>query len=88
MNVKNNLVFAVSLLIVLLLSLVGVVSPEGLDRWSKALHSSIIRNFGWSYLLSSFLFLVFSLYMAFSRYGEIKLGGDHEKPRFSACSRM
>ena len=83
MNVKNNLVFAVSLLIVLLVSLVGVVSPEGLDRWSKILHSAIIRNFGWSYLLSSFLFLVFSLYMAFSRYGEIKLGGDHEKPRFS-----
>lgn len=83
MNMKNNLVFAVSLLIVLLVSLVGVVSPEDLDRWSSVLHSAIIRNFGWSYLLSSFLFLVFSLYMAFSRYGEIKLGGDHEKPRFS-----
>lgn len=83
MNVKNNLVFAVSLLLVLLLSLMGVLSPEDLDRWSKILHRAIIRDFGWSYLLSSFLFLVFSLYMAFSRYGEIKLGGDHEKPRFS-----
>jgi glycine betaine transporter len=83
LKVKNNLVFAVSLIIVLLVVLLGVFSPDLLDQWSRTLHSAIIRNFGWSYLLSSFVFLIFSLFMAFSRYGDIKLGGDHEKPRFS-----
>jgi len=83
MQMKKNLVFAVSLLIVLLVVLVGFFAPDLLEQWSKTLHTAIIRNFGWSYLLSSFLFLIFSLFMAFSRYGEIKLGGDHEKPRFS-----
>ncbi|MFP4315097.1 MAG: BCCT family transporter [Desulfovibrionales bacterium] len=83
MKTTNNIVFFVSLLIVFLLVLVGIFSPELLERLSAAMHESIIRNFGWSYLLSSFLFLVFSLFMAFSKYGEIKLGKDHEKPRFS-----
>ncbi|MFW6243676.1 MAG: BCCT family transporter [Desulfovibrionales bacterium] len=83
MKWKNNIVFLISLLGVLLVALFGMFSPQALDRWSAALHEGIIRNFGWAYLLSAFLFLVFSLYMAFSRYGVIKLGGDQEKPRFS-----
>jgi glycine betaine transporter len=82
-KLKKNIVFAISLLIVLLLVLIGVYTPEGLDAWTADMHSYIISNFGWTYLLSAFLFLLFSLFMAFSKYGEIKLGGDHEKPRFS-----
>jgi glycine betaine transporter len=80
---KKNIVFAASLLIVLLLVFLGVVAPDLLDHWSASLHSRIIRYFGWAYLLSAFLFLIFSIFIAFSRYGRLKLGGDHEKPRFS-----
>jgi glycine betaine transporter len=82
-SIRKNIVFVVSLFIVLLLVALGILSPEMLDKWTTLLHTAIIRNFGWSYLLSSFVFLIFSLFMAFSRYGDIKLGGDHEKPRFS-----
>lgn len=80
---NKHIVFGVSLCIVFLLILAGVLIPEKLDAWTVQLHASIIRNFGWAYLLSAFIFLIFSLYMAFSKYGNIKLGGDHEKPRFS-----
>jgi glycine betaine transporter len=80
---KKHIVFVASLFIVMVLVCVGVVSPEFLDQWTVLLHKSIIRNFGWAYLVSAFLFLVFSLYIALSKYGDIKLGEDHEKPRFS-----
>jgi glycine betaine transporter len=79
----KNTVFSISLLIVLILVLVGIVAPERLDGWTAVMHTSIITHFGWTYLLSAFLFLAFCIFMAFSRYGDIKLGHDHEKPRFS-----
>lgn len=82
-KLEKNIVFIFSLLIVLALIVVGAAYPKALDSWTIQLHSSIIRNFGWGYLLSAFLFLIFSIFMAFSRYGNIKLGSDHEKPRFS-----
>ena len=80
---KDNLVFVVSLGIVLALALFGVFNPELLDVFSSFLHEWIIRNFGWGYLISAFLFLVFSLYFAFSKYGRIRLGADYEKPQYS-----
>lgn len=82
-KLKKNIVFIVSLLIVFVVILVGAFYPDSLDSWTIKLHGMIISTFGWVYLLSAFLFLVFSLFMAFSKYGNIKLGEDHEKPRFS-----
>ena len=83
MNLKGNIVFVISLLAILVVILAGILSSEALDRGSAWLHTEIISNFGWFYLVATFLFLVFSLYMALSRYGHVKLGMDHEKPRFS-----
>ncbi|WP_462323595.1 glycine betaine uptake BCCT transporter [Desulfoplanes sp.] len=82
-SIRKNIVFAASLLIVMVLVLVGVGSPALLDKWTVVMHKTIIKNFGWTYLLSAFLFLLFSLFIALSKYGEIRLGNDHEKPRFS-----
>jgi glycine betaine transporter len=82
-HLQQNVVFIVSLAIVLALATVGVVVPEQLDAWTGRLHGAIIEHFGWCYLVAAFVFLVFSLGFAFSRYGQIKLGNDHEKPRFS-----
>ncbi|TVM18366.1 glycine/betaine ABC transporter permease [Oceanidesulfovibrio indonesiensis] len=82
-TVRRHIVFVASLVVVLALSLYGIVDPTGLDEVSAWLHERIIRHFGWGYLTAAFLFLVFSLYLAFSKYGNIKLGGDHERPYYS-----
>lgn len=81
--VRNNAVFVISFTIVVALATVGVAAPEELDGWTAWLHGTIIEHFGWGYLVAAFFFLVFSLGFAFSRYGQLKLGHDHEKPRFS-----
>lgn len=83
MKLNNNIVFAISLLAIFMVILSGMFLPETLDHGSIWLHQAIISNFGWFYLIATFLFLVFSLFIAFSKYGNIKLGMDHEKPRFS-----
>ena len=39
----------------------------------------VIADFGWVFILSSFGFLAFSVYLALSRYGKIRLGGEDER---------
>jgi glycine betaine transporter len=80
---KKNYVFIVSLGIVLLLVGFGIYDPDLLTKASSDLHHWVITTFGWFYLLSTFIFLVFSIALALSRYGAIKLGRDFEKPQYS-----
>jgi len=50
------------------------------------LQSTITHYFGWLYLASMTGFLLFALYLCFSRYGDIKLGRDEDKPEFSTAT--
>ncbi|MFT9849393.1 glycine betaine uptake BCCT transporter [Aneurinibacillus sp. REN35] len=79
----NNVVFWASAAIVLLFVIAGVVAPGGFAKYASAIFDFTTINFGWFYLLSMVFFVGFCLFMAFSRYGKIKLGADHEKPEYS-----
>ncbi|MGM0675477.1 MAG: glycine betaine uptake BCCT transporter [Spirochaetota bacterium] len=80
---RKQLVFIVSLFIVVGLVAFGALRPDELDEISRIVHGSIIEHFGWGYLLAAFAFLVFSISVAASKYGRIKLGKDYEKPQYS-----
>ncbi|MFP4180357.1 MAG: BCCT family transporter [Spirochaetaceae bacterium] len=80
---KGEVVFFSSLILVLIFVFLGIAVPEHLDRVSAVLHEAIIEHFGWAYLLSAFGFVIFSVYLAFSRFGRLKLGKDNEKPQYS-----
>lgn len=41
---------------------------------------------GWFYLIAMFSFVVFFVVLAFSKYGEIKLGPDDSQPKYSYIS--
>lgn len=79
---KGQIVFVASLLIVAVLVVLGIVAPDQLDRLATRAHEAVIESTGWAYLLSALLFLVFCLYVAFSRFGSLKLGRDDEKPQY------
>jgi len=79
-------VFLISVLIVLAFVAWGAVSPQGLAAMANHLLAFTTDKFGWFYLLVTFAFLVFILYLAFSKYGRIRLGGDEEKPEYSNIS--
>lgn len=77
------MVFYLSILIIIMFVISGVIFPEGLNRTANELLGIIIEKFGWFYLIATFFFLLFSLFLAFSKYGEIRLGSDSDRPEFS-----
>ena len=64
----------------------GVLAPDSLSSVAGAVLAWIIRVFGWSFVISTAVFLAFAIFLAFSRFGRIKLGHDDEKPEFSTRS--
>jgi len=80
---KGNIVFTSSLVLVLVFVVLGISVPASLDHFTSLVHTWIITRFGWAYLLSSFAFVLFCLYLAASKYGRIKLGKDNEKPQYN-----
>ena len=82
----NNSVFKISAIIVILFAVWGVFSPEGMASKAAAVANYINTSFGWFYLASVAFFVAFCLFLAFSKYGKIKLGQDDEKPEFSFMS--
>ncbi|MFW5960572.1 MAG: BCCT family transporter [Chitinivibrionales bacterium] len=80
---KRQSVFLVSSVVVILIIAGGLLNQEGFDLLTRSMHEGIIEHFGWGYQLAPFIFLVFSLVLAFSKFGDMKLGRDDEKPQYS-----
>lgn len=78
----NKVVFLGSAIISILLIVWTIVFPD----YSESLLSSgmalVSANFGWYYMLVVAAYSIFALFVGFSKYGDIKLGQDHEKAQF------
>ena len=61
----------------------GVVAPGHLGAVFDLALATLTRNFGWFYLWLVFALVVMCLVLAFSRYGDLKLGDEDEEPEFS-----
>ncbi|WP_243454072.1 BCCT family transporter [Oceanisphaera pacifica] len=70
--------------IVIALMVIGTMSNPELagDIFSDIL-AYFTQSFGWFYMLSVAIFLVFIVAVAFSKWGNIKLGPDHAEPEYS-----
>ena len=82
----NTVVFGVSAALSVGFVAAGVIWPEDLLRETGEALGWVTRNFGWLFVLTSAAFLVFSGYLALTRYGNIKLGADDSQPEFSTFS--
>jgi glycine betaine transporter len=76
-------VFWISLVIAALFVAWGVFLPSTLETAMGVAQGFFLVNFGWFYQLTATFFLIFALFLIFSRYGKIKLGKDTDKPEFS-----
>ena len=79
-------VFAVAAGLALAFLLYGAIDSEGFAKTGGSILGWITGNFGWFFVLSSGAFVVFSMFLAFTRYGNIKLGPDEMEPEFSTFS--
>lgn len=82
----DHAVFGISAAVSLAFVAWGVFGTNSLSTASGNAITWLVKNFGWVFVLSGTGFVVFALYMAFSRYGRIPLGADDEKPEFRTSS--
>lgn len=81
-----NPVYVISIVISLIITIVAIFNSSGMDKVSKVLLYLATTYFGWFYLLLVAGSLLFCLWVAFSKYGNIILGPDDCKPEFSTIS--
>lgn len=79
---RNRIVFIVSLLLTSTFILFGLFFNETLQEGANRFLNTTINWFGWFYLSAALFFVLFSIYLAFSKYGAIRLGEDDEKPTY------
>ncbi len=79
-------VFWISVAVAATYVVLGVFATDPFNNALEVVVGQIIDSLGWLYLLITTGFLVFVLWLAFSRYGSIRLGKDGEKPEFGLFS--
>lgn len=82
-KVWQNPVFLLSAAIVFFLVLTGAMMPETFARVADILYEFATVDFGWFYLLTVFIIVVFLIGLAVSKYGSIQLAEEGAKPEFS-----
>ena len=79
-----QLIFSAGLILAIVLW--GIVQPASLGRVFDSLLAFITRDFGWLYLWVVLGLVVLAMVLAFSRYGDLKLGAEDDEPEFSIGS--
>jgi glycine betaine transporter len=79
-------VFYISVALAAAFVLWGVLFTKNLSAVATAILHYVITTFGWVYIIATFCFLVFVVYLACSRYGGIRLGKDTDRPEFNSAS--
>jgi len=83
---QGKLIFASTISFIVLVVAAGIVFPDQLYNVGIGTMTYLTDTFGWIYMAGSFFFVVSMFYLAFSKYGDIKLGADDAKPEFSTFS--
>ncbi|KNZ41926.1 glycine betaine uptake BCCT transporter [Acetobacterium bakii] len=80
------MVFYISIILLLLFLGFGFLFPETLLMVTDTLFGLITNNLGWVYLAAVLGVLIFTLVLAFGKYGRIRLGDDDDRPEYSNFS--
>jgi choline/glycine/proline betaine transport protein len=64
----------------------GALFPEQAESVFRQLQTRVVEDFGWLYIAAVAGFVVFSLFLVFSRYGDVKLGPDDSEPEYGGLS--
>jgi len=80
----NPWVFHPSAGLILLFVLVGALFPAATEGFFLRLQDVIVDTFGWFYVVSVAFFLLFVVWLPFSRFAEVRLGKDDDRPEFTS----
>ncbi|MEQ9437819.1 MAG: BCCT family transporter [Cyclobacteriaceae bacterium] len=79
----NGPVFISSFAVILILVAVTLIVGEPMEQWFARTQTLIANNVGWFFILLVNGLLLFCLYLGFSQFGKIRLGGNEARPDFS-----
>ena len=79
----NKPVFYISALLIICFSVYGAAFNEHASDFFLSLQGFLVTNFGWFYMGVVALFFFFILFIAFSRYGSVRLGPDDSRPDYT-----
>lgn len=82
----HPVVFPVSVGLIVAFALYGVLAPGSAETVFRQLNSAITGRFGWMYILSMSVFLVFVLFAGLGPWGRIRLGKDTDRPEFGVLT--
>lgn len=76
-------VFWPSAIVIIFFIALTLIVGEPMDKVFTTVQDSISDNGGWFFILSVNFFLIMMIYIAFSKFGKIRLGGNQAKPEFT-----
>ena len=82
----HPVVFFSSILIILSIVISTLLNLSQAAQIFEAIQSFIINKVSWFYILTVNIILGFSIYLIFSKYGKICIGGGKEKPDYTYWS--
>lgn len=74
------------MMLVVLVAGTAILAPNFASTALNAAQAWIVGSLGWFYMLLVGIFIAFTLVVCFTRYGNILLGRDGEKPEFGLLS--
>ena len=82
----NKGIVVPSMVFIFIVSISSVIYPEMADQILNLIKNFIFINLNWVYVWSVTLFVIFLVYLLFSKYGNIRLGDNDSLPEHSFFS--
>ncbi|MCK0157661.1 BCCT family transporter [Cellulophaga sp. F20128] len=85
LQVNGPVFFTSSITIIIIITLTLMFKNEA-EEYFTAIQDFVAKQAGWFFILSVNVFLIFMIYLAFSKYGHLRIGGQSAKPEFKTIS--
>lgn len=82
----NGPVFFTSTTIIIISIALTLIFREQAEAYFVEIQDFISNTVGWFFVLCVNIFLIFIIYLAFSKYGDIRIGGKDARPEFKTIS--
>ena len=82
----HNPVFGISALLIIVFVAGTIMFPELANSYLGAVKNWCLVNFDWFFMGSANVLVLFCLFLVFSRFGKVRLGGESAKPDFNRTS--
>ncbi len=85
LNVNGPVFFTSAITIIIIITLT-LMFKDRTEQYFTTIQNFVSNKAGWFFILSINVFLIFMIYLAFSKFGNLRIGGQSAKPEFKTIS--